>query len=83
MNEFNNYYIICHFIGREINYVYVFFMFMLESFNWISVHAIINRLGTFLGLRHLMPVAVAVIELVSQQKKIYFEKWQRIFFVLI
>ena len=24
MNEFNNYYIICHFIGREINYVYVY-----------------------------------------------------------
>ena len=24
MNEFNNYYIICHLIGREINYVYVY-----------------------------------------------------------
>ena len=69
MNEFNNYYIICHFIGREINYVYVYFMFkpcsmtlciveMCFKYNLIIILSLEMGNNFFLGL--LVPWCIKI-----------------------
>ena len=54
MNEFNNYYIICHFIGREINYVYVY-VFIGLGLSDTFAKSLLSENGYFIGFWQFWP----------------------------